>query len=789
MFKHYLKASLRNLRRNKSFSLINIPGMALALASVILLLLFIHHEVTYDRFFEASDRIGRLVTHYEGRGKEMTMPKSIYEVDQQVAEEVPEVEASTVVFRRYFRYIRYQDNNYGRYQQSYVDGDFFDIFSFRILEGNTGALGEPNTTVLTRQTAAEIFGDEDPVNKTLEIDEKEFRVVAVMDDLPVKSHLQFDVLLSLRTLGEKKLRQHGHDFNTYLLLSQPVNTNLEKKICRVTEKIDDQRYGGTSVQFTHELQPLTRIHLHSGFSSDLAKTTDIQYIWIYSAIAFFILVIAAFNFVNLSMARGETRTREVGVRKVHGARPADLRKQFIGEAVLLAMGSFILSILLVEVFVDDFSRLVNSRLHLSFGGDYGWMVAGFLLSLFIGMGAGAYPAFYLSRLGSLTVLKGSASKGKQKMGLQQVLVSLQFVIAIILMASLAGILNQVRYVKNKDLGFQQKNVLAVGYLTSGIQDQYASIRQELIKNTNVLDVTASMVIPGTRGSGTNLRTARQQEKESFQVRANLVQPGFTDFYEIQVTEGRSFSPRLNTDRKGFLINQKAARMLGLTEAVGEEIHIWGKSGPVIGVFANYHNRSLHRELGPVVLAHIGKKQNLINHIYIKIADGQTSQVVEYAGKVLEDHDPSYTYQHYFLADYLQRRYYRKEEKYAGLMVAGTLMAMLIAVMGLFALTAFHINRKIKEIGIRKVMGASASRIVRMFAGRYLLWILLSAAIAFPVAYYFIRNWYNNFVYHSPIEWWFFGGSLSLAFFIALATVLGRTLAAANANPAHTLRDE
>jgi ABC-type antimicrobial peptide transport system permease subunit len=191
----------------------------------------------------------------------------------------------------------------------------------------------------------------------------------------------------------------------------------------------------------------------------------------------------------------------------------------------------------------------------------------------------------------------------------------------------------------------------------------------------------------------------------------------------------------------------------------------------------------------VVLAHIGKKQNLINHIYIKIADGQTSQVVEYAGKVLEDHDPSYTYQHYFLADYLQRRYYRKEEKYAGLMVAGTLMAMLIAVMGLFALTAFHINRKIKEIGIRKVMGASASRIVRMFAGRYLLWILLSAAIAFPVAYYFIRNWYNNFVYHSPIEWWFFGGSLSLAFFIALATVLGRTLAAANANPAHTLRDE
>lgn len=789
MLKNYLKTAWRNLARNKAFTLINVPGMALALASVMMLLLFIHHELTYDRFYEHSDSIARLVTQYESGGKEVEMPKSIYKVDRQITEKVPEVEASTVIFRRHFRYIGYDKEKYGRYQQSYTDEDFFEVFSLDMIKGDPGLLAEPHTAVLTRKTADEIFGRKDPINQSLTINEEDYRVVAVAEDVPVKSHLQFEALLSIHSLGEKSLMSYGHDFNTYFLLDRPLTGSLENKICGATQEIDRERYSQSSVEYQHYLQPLRRIHLHSDFSSDLAVTTDIQYIYIYSAIAFFILLIAAFNFINLSLARSETRIREVGVRKVHGASPATLRKQFAGESLLLAMGSFLLAILLVELFASDFSRLVDSRLHLSFDQNHWWVAGGLLLSMVVGLLAGAYPAFYLSRLGSAIVLKGSVNQGKQKFGLQKVLVAFQFFIAIALMASMVGIWNQVDYLKNKDLGFEKDQVLVARYLTSDIKEKYPSLRQELLKDPNIKDVTGSLAVPGTKGSGTNLRGARQQDKAAFSVRANLIQPGFVKLYEIPLVKGRGFSRELQTDREGFVINQKTADLLGMEDPVGQEIYIWGDTGRVLGVCANYHNRSLHREIDPVVLGHIGQHPQLNNYISVKISHAHTNQTVNYVGEVLKSYDPAYTYQYSFLDDYLQRRYYRKEEKYARLMMAGTLMAMLISIMGLFALTAFHINRKVKEIGIRKVMGASSARIVRMFAGRYLLWVGFSALLAFPLAYYFIQNWYTNFTYHGTIQWWFFAFALMVSLIVALLTVLGKALMAANTNPAETLRDE
>ncbi|MBS3807324.1 MAG: ABC transporter permease [Bacteroidales bacterium] len=789
MLKNYFKSSLRNLIRNKSFTLINIPGMAIALASVILLLLFINHELSYDRFYPNAENIVRLITRYESKGKQVEMPKSIYELDLQATDRIPEVKSSAVVFRRYLRYIGYENDQYGKYQQSYVDEDFFEVFSPDVIQGDPAMMREPHTMVLTRHTAREIFGQQDPVNQTLEIRDQEFRVVAVIADVPANSHLQYDALLSIHSMSEDQLLSHGHDFNTYFLLNRPLNETMEEKICHVTQAIDQERYGQSSVEYIHDLQPLRRIHLHSDFSSDLAQTTDMEYIYIYSAIALFILLTAAFNFVNLSMARSETRSKEVGVRKVHGASPSALRKQFITESVILALAAFALAILLVEWFVSDFSRLVGSSLHLSFSQNQWWIPAGFILSLLVGLLAGSYPALYLSRMRSMLVLKGTLRPGKGKMGLQKILVSLQFLIAIALIASLIGILNQVHYLRDKDLGFRQDHVLVVNYLSKEIQQDYPTIRQELLENPEIQDVTASLAVPGTRGSGTNLRSARQSPEESFQVRANVIKPGFVDLYEIQMIRGRNFSSELKTDQQGYLISREAAGLLGMKDPVGRRIHIWGEEGPVLGVFSDIHSRSLHHRKDPMVLGHIGANNNLIYNISVKLAPGHTESAVQYVGDVFKSHDPGYVYQYEFVSDYLHRRYYRQEQKYARLMMAGTLMAMIISVMGLFALTAFHINRKIKEIGIRKVMGASSYRIIRMFSTRYLIWVGLSAFMALPLAYYFIRSWYSNFVYHSPMHWWFFAGSLFIVLIVALLTVLGKATMAANTNPAETLRDE
>ncbi len=788
MIKHYLKSAFRNLTRHKGFSLINIPGMAIALASVMLLLLFIDHELNYDRFFQNSDRICRVITDYKTKGKPMSMPKSIYQIDQQITERVPEVEVSGVVYRSYYRYVTRQKKQYGKYIQSYADADFFRVFSYEVISGDPGRLEEPHTVVLTRQTAGEIFSHQQPLGQTLQIKGQDFTVVAVVEDPPAQTHLQFEVLLSIHTLGSKLLLSRGHDFNTYFLLNQPWSQTLGEKITRVTENIDRERYGQSSRDFHHFLQPLKRIHLHSDFNSDLAVTTDIEYIYIYSAIAFFILLIALFNFINLSVARSETRTREVGVRKVHGASPADLRKQFTGESLLFTWMAFLLSLLLVELFVNDFSRLVSSNLHLSFGQNYWWIGATFFLACLVGIVAGAYPAFYLSRKPSMLVLKGHQYRGKQKIGLQKILVGLQFFIAIALIAALVGIWNQIHFIEKKDLGFRQENILRVGALTGNIQAKYGSIRQELLKSPHVEDVTGSLAVPGTKGSGTHLSLA-VSPKETVQVRANLVRPGFTDLYDISIVEGRSFSHLHETDQEGFLINQKTADLLGVTDPVGKEVSIWGKSGPILGVFADYHNRSLHRPMDPMVLGHLGKQNGLIYNLSIRLSPTGKTPAIKYIEKHLKTYDPAYTFQYEFLRDYLQRRYYRREQKYGRLMVAGTLLALILSVMGLFSLTAFHINRKIKEIGIRKAMGASSNQIIWMFSRRYVIWVGMAAVLALPLSLLFIRNWYSNFFYHSPIHWWFFGLAFLTTLLVALVTVWGRASLAAHANPAETLRDE
>ncbi len=793
MLKHYLSTALRNLFRHKVYTLINVVGLSVGLAVILMIVLFLNHELTFDQFFKNSDRICRLLTESETAGRKMQLPKAIYETDQKVPDQMPEVETSTVIYRRHYKYFHFNENKYGKYQHSYVDEDFFEVFSFGIVNGDPTKLKEPNTIVLTRQTAKDIFNGQNPIDETIKIGEKDYRVIAVMENVPAKSHLHFQALLSIHSYSDKQLNNHGHDFYTYFLLNQPYSRELERKICSYTESIDEQRYEQSAAEFTHSLQPLKRIHFHSDFSSDIARVTNIRYIFIFSGIALIILLIASFNFVNISVARASTRFKEVGIRKVNGASQGALRKQFIGESVMIALISFVISAFLVELFAGDFSKLIGSNMHASFHNSLWWLPGGLVLALLIGLAAGIYPAFYLSSLTSIKVLKGHIPAGKHKPGLQNVLVSLQFFMAIALIASLIGIFTQNNYLKNKDLGFDKKGVMMIKSLTSEIQKKYEPISQEFLKDPNIKDVTASLTIPGTKGSGTDVYPVDGTSEESVQIRANIIKKNFPDFYNIRILKGNSFSEKLKSETHAILINQKVAESLNMADPVGQVIRMWGERKYIAGVFKNYHNRSLHHEIDPVVLHPNIKteknKNRYINYFSVKLSGNLTKSSIAYIESILQQYDPNYIFQYDFVDNYLQKRYYQSERKYAKLIMAASLMAIILSVMGLFALTAFYINQRMKEVGTRKVFGARPGQIIWLFNRKYLFWVVFSAIFAIPAAHYFISQWYANFSYHTEIVWWYYAVALGVSLLIAFLTIFGRVYMAANTNPAAILRDE
>lgn len=787
MLQNYLKTALRYLIRNKLQSFINILGLAIGIASTILLVIFIKHEISFDSFHDDSDKIVRVISKsVRSGGHEVIFPVTLYEIADRTKEQLPEVESATHLFRPNNFEVSMGGEKKGFFKGAYASQSFFDVFSFKLLKGDIKtSLNGPGKIVLTKSMANQIFKDNDPVGQTLQFSEEEYTVSAIMEDFPANSHLKFDYLIAITSLDQDWLKQMGNDFNTYLRFNCVLNEETKSKAEKVVTSYVNKMFEPHGIKYEHFFQHLKDIHLHSNYNFDMAETGSIQYIYIFSILAVFILGIAILNYVNLFTASSQKRLKEVGIRKVSGAYRSMLIRQFLGESVMISFVSFLIAMLLVESFIGDFSMLVSSDLRFDYASNIPLLLVFFTMSLLVGAISGIYPALIVSRKDPITILRGELSRGKRGNFFKVIVVFIQFTIAIALLSALIVLYAQVHFMKNKHLGFDKEQVVYLSSLSPKVKNGYQTLKDELLKSPSIEAVTASQSVPGYNRSGMVIRMAEWPEEEAIPCRENRVQPDYVKTYGIEMLRGRDFSADLASDKKGFILNEEAVKVLGLENPLGEEIVVWQTKGIIQGVMKNFHFRSMHQEIEPLVLSN---NVNWFATISIRLAKGQIDEGMEYLKEVVKEYDPDYTF-HYNFIDQDFERMYKREEKSNALILIASVLAIFIAMLGLFALTAFSVNQRTKEIGIRKALGSKESEILILLLKDYLKWVLLAAVPGIPLAYIFTKQWLENFAYSIKPAYWMFLIAIIATVIIAAVTVISIAIKHSRANPVNALRYE
>ncbi len=788
MLKNYIITALRNLNRYKSYSIINLTGLSVGLTATILIFTFISHELSYDRFHENYDRIYRINSLLEMGGDHSlkapvsmgTMPP-VFEASVPGIMHVTRVENSNVE-------ILYQNHRFFDNKRLIVDSSFLDIFTFEVIEGNpAGQLTEPGTIIITGELAEKVFGNRRAVGEILRIRERDYMVSAVIQNVPSTSHLKFDLLMPFVALEDESefINSRGFSFYAYFLLEEGVD-RLET-LERSREFIDEfytETLRGMGLKITPFFQPLGKIHLYSeDMDFEMEQGGKISNVYIFSLLAVFILLIAIVNHVNLVTARSETRSREVAMRKIAGSSRYDLIKQFLSESLLTAFISLVIAISLVELLAHPFGELMNREISVNYFNVYSLPFL-LLVTLITGIGAGAYPAFYLSGLSPLKIFHKHSGPGGRSM-LKVSLVVFQFTIAIFLITCLIILNSQMKYMQNKSLGFNRENIIVIENLTTGITSGYSSIKQELLTNPSIISVTASEWIPGKQATIQNTWHVEQNRDDAIMVYENRVQDDYFETYQIPVIEGRAFSAEIESDRSAFVINRSAARALGLEEPVGEDIIVWETRGTIIGVVSDFHFQSLHEPIKPI--AH-SRYSGYFSRISVRTGPENIEGTIAFIGSTLNQADPDYIYNYTFLDDMLINSY-DAEERNNKLISMAAVLAVILSVMGLYSLTSFTIIRKTKELGIRKAMGSTTGSLLFMLYRDIGQWVLLANLIAWPLAWYAMSRWLENFAYRADPQAWMFIAAGMTALLIALSTITGLALKAARTNPVDALRYE
>jgi putative ABC transport system permease protein len=791
MFWNYLKITWRNIKRYKGYSSINIIGLAVGLACCILILLWVQDELSYDRFHAQTDDLYRAVTEFH-----KTEPAAHYwpvcaPLAPALKEDYPEIIKATRL-RRLGRgqLIKYGDKSFLESQVCLTDPDFFEMFTFPLVQGDPASvLSNPNSLVITEEMAAKYFGLENPLGKTLNINnEYDFSVTGIMKNVPHNSHLQFDFLLPFIRIEDFEKDWAVLDnwtlsgFATYVLLQK--GTSLQE----INHKIKDyiQKHVAKSKDLLY-LQPLKDIHLYSShIQFGIEGQGNIKYVYIFSVVAFFVLVIACINFMNLATARSSNRAKEVGLRKVVGARRPQLIGQFFSESVLMALLSLILAVVLVELFLPAFRNLSGKPLESGFSGNINILLAIVVMTLITGFISGTYPALFLSSLRPVKVLKGRLKTEGRGYLFRKILVVSQFSLSILLIICTVLISNQVDYMRNRKLGLDKEQVVYLP-IRSELVEKYDPLKIELLKNTEIRNVAASSNIP-TYGVILTLDYITWEGKDPEDTRVLHATSTGYDFIEtlnMEMVEGRSFSEEHPSDENAVVINETAQKIIAMEDPVGKRLMLGDTELLIIGIVKDYHFKSLHSEIEPLLLINA---PSLYRYILIKLDSGDIPGTLANIESTWKTFFPETPFEYHFL-DEAYDRLYRTEQRMGTLFNYFTGLAIFISCLGLFGLASFMAEKRTKEIGIRKILGASVSGMVILLNREFIKWVLIANIVAWPVAYYAMSKWLQGFAYRTNMGVWNFALAALAAFAIAVATVSFQSLKAATANPADSLRYE
>jgi len=802
MFKNYLKIAYRYFTGHKLFSFINVFGLAIGISTCTIISLWVQRELSYDRFHKNAHRIYRIERELFRDNAYSRWPITGGAYKQALIDDFPEIENAVRFWGREFS-IKDNKNFVHRKGMFAVDNSIFEIFDFELEKGDeTTALIKPRSVVLTRDNALKFLGTDDVIGKSLsfewEGEQVDFEITGILKEVPQNSHVQFDMLISISSYPNDRFSGWRSNYLfTYILASEnTTRSDLEEKLKTFVSNRLEPHYGDLLSQGLgiHEvlkmhLFPITDIHLYPSPNWEIGAGGSMTSVYIFSSIAILILIIACINFMNLSTAGANKRAKEVGLRKTIGAHKSQLRMQFIQESVLLAVIALFVAIALVSLFIPAYNKIFDDTLSMNSLLLSKNLIMLIGITLVVGFLAGLYPAFYLTKFEAAGILKSSPMLGSGKSIFRRNMVVVQFIISITLIIGTLTVYEQMKYIQTKSLGFDKENVILLPVRSQQIVQSYKSFRNELLSHSQIQSLVVSSDLPGeTFYSNTNF-ASREQANDPVMTIVLMTDYDFVGTYGMEVVAGRSFSREFISDTSGtIMLNEAAVQRFGWDpqEAIGKDLSFFrGTVGKIVGVVKDFNFRSLHTKVEPMALI---LAPNYISAISVRIQPGNIKRTIDFIQQKWESTFPGELFEFSFL-DNRMNQLYENEMKMQNIFIIFSCFSIFVACLGLFGLSVFIAAERTKEIGIRKVLGASIGKIILLLSKEFIAWIIIANIVAWPFAWFIMNKWLQNFAYRVDIGIWIFILSASLALIIALITVSYQSIKAAVANPVESLRYE
>lgn len=810
MLQNYFILAWRNLLKNKAFSVINISGLAIGLACFLLIALYVSDELSYDRHFRNGADIYRINSDILFSGNESKLAVSADPMGETLKKDYPQVIEYTRIYASSGSKLVKKGNDFINEELvCHADSTFFRVFSLPLLSGDRNtALSEPNTVVISATTAKKYFNSTEVIGKYIEADRTPYKITAVMKDIPGNTHFKFDMIFSMKNVNYQMGNYLSHNFHTYIQLKAGTDPKeFEKNFTQVIDRyilpqasqfmniksMDEFKRAGNNLSYS--LIPLRDIHLKSDRFPELSQNGSIQFVYIFSAVALFILLIACINFMNLSTARSANRAKEVGIRKVLGSNRSSLIKQFLSESIIMVIISLLIAILITILILPYFNVVAAKQLSSASIGKGNILIILVSLPIVVGIFAGIYPAFFLSKFQPLAVLKGNQLGRFKKSWLRNGLVVFQFAISIILIIGTLVIYQQLNFIQNKKLGFNKEQVLLVSGI-NGLNEGATAFKNEVLQIQGVKSATITSFLPvsfSSRSDNTFSSEAVMNSKNSWNMQTWEIDYDYINTLGMEIIKGRNFNRAFGTDSTAILINETTAAMIGYKDPIGKQIYTRdnfndGNAGvtayTIVGVVKNFHFESLRQQIGPVCMK-LGSRGWIG---CFKIASNNIPDLIQQVESKWKSMAPSLAFSYRFLDESFENMY-RSEQRMGSIAFSFSLLAIIIACLGLFGLATYMAEQRTKEIGIRKVLGATISNITTMLSKDFLLLVFIATIIAFPVSWWVMNNWLQGFAFRINIEWWVFILSGFIAILIAMITVSAQAIKASLTNPVKSLRTE